>query len=71
MKDYDAWARKMKNNLIMCSVDGSTTTAWTMSGGTTPPAVVGNTEAIARETAIHNALEMRATEESAMKGEVS
>jgi hypothetical protein len=39
MKDYDAWVCKMKNNLIMCSVDGSTTTAWTMSGGTAPAPV--------------------------------
>jgi hypothetical protein len=44
MKDYDAWAWKMKNNLIMCSVNGSTTTVWTMSGGSAPPAAVGNTE---------------------------
>jgi hypothetical protein len=61
MKDYDTWARKMKNNLIMCSVDGSTTTVWTMSGGTAPPAAISNTEAIAHKTAIRNALEMRAT----------
>jgi hypothetical protein len=61
MKDYDAWARKMKNNLIMCSVDGSTTTAWSMSGGTAPAAPAGAPADIAREHLIRNALEMRAT----------
>jgi hypothetical protein len=61
MKDYNAWARKMKNNLIMCSVDGSTTTAWTMSGGTTPTAPRGTPAEVARELLVQNALEMRAT----------
>jgi hypothetical protein len=61
MKDYDAWARKMKNNLIMCSVDSSTTTVWTMSGGTAPAAVAGTPEQITWENLVRNALEMRAT----------
>jgi hypothetical protein len=61
MKDYDAWARKMKNNLIMCSVDGSTTTAWSMSGGTAPGPAVGTPAEQAREALVRNALEMRAT----------
>jgi hypothetical protein len=61
MKDYDTWARKMKNNLIMCSINGSTTTVWTMSGGTALAAPGGTPAEIARENLVCNALEMRAT----------
>jgi hypothetical protein len=61
MKDYDTWARKMKNNLILCSIDGSTVTAWIMSGGTALAPAAGNAAEIACEMAIREALDMWAT----------
>src|SRR5258708_5708117 len=61
-KDYNTWAHRVKNTLILVGHKDSTLTTWDVSGSTQPlPNLPSDADKLAKENTIRGTLKLQAT----------